>query len=103
VIGFPDIDARNIPIGLSGLLFCSWMLQTGVTGSFGTIEELRQALLIFREPYSTPWLIERHGFISPAKYRQQELQSVTGGVGFNILSQKPGSVCFQTLLGFREA
>ena len=29
---------------------------------FETIEELRQALLAFREVYNTTWLIERHGF-----------------------------------------
>ena len=30
---------------------------------FETIEELRQALLAFRETYNTTWLIERHGFL----------------------------------------
>ena len=35
-----------------------------------TIEELRQALLTFRATYNTTWLIERHGFISPAEYRR---------------------------------
>jgi putative transposase len=44
--------------------------------SFDTVEELRQALLTFRETYNTTWLIERHGFISPAEYRRQQLQSV---------------------------
>jgi putative transposase len=37
---------------------------------FETIEELRQALLDFRETYNTTWLIERHGFVSPAAFRQ---------------------------------
>jgi putative transposase len=41
---------------------------------FETIEELRQALLAFRETYHTTWLIERHGFISPAAFRQKQLQ-----------------------------
>ena len=41
---------------------------------FETIEELRQALLAFREVYNTTWLIERHGFISPAALRQKQLQ-----------------------------
>jgi putative transposase len=42
--------------------------------TFETIEELRQALLDFKETYNTTWLIERHGFISPAQFRQQQLQ-----------------------------
>jgi putative transposase len=44
--------------------------------TFNTIEELRQALLTFRETYNTTWLIERHGFISPAEYRRQQLQPI---------------------------
>ena len=40
---------------------------------FETIEELRQALLAFRETYNTTWLIERHGFISPAAFRHKQL------------------------------
>jgi putative transposase len=42
--------------------------------TFDTVEELRQALLQFRETYNTAWLIERHGFITPADFRQQQLQ-----------------------------
>jgi putative transposase len=42
--------------------------------TFDTIEELRQALLAFRETYNAIWLIERHGFISPAAFRQTRLQ-----------------------------
>ena len=41
---------------------------------FETIEDLRQALLAFREVYNTTWLIERHGFISPAALRHKQLQ-----------------------------
>ena len=43
---------------------------------FRTIEELRQALLAFRETYNATWLIERHGFMSPADFRQRQLQPV---------------------------
>ena len=39
-----------------------------------TLEELRQALLAFRDTYNHTWLIERHGFLSPAEYRRQQLQ-----------------------------
>jgi len=44
---------------------------------FETIEELRQALLAFRDTYNNTWLIERHGFISPAAFRHRQLQSHT--------------------------
>ena len=40
---------------------------------FATIEELRQALLDFRETYNTTWLIERHGFQTPGAVRQSQL------------------------------
>jgi putative transposase len=43
---------------------------------FETTEELREALLTFRETYNTTWLIERHGFISPAAFRQKHLQPI---------------------------
>lgn len=42
--------------------------------TFQTIEELRLALLEFREIYNATWLIERHGFISPDAARQNQLQ-----------------------------
>jgi putative transposase len=44
---------------------------------FETIEELRHALLAFRETYNTAWLIERHGFISPAAFRHKQLPPVS--------------------------
>jgi putative transposase len=40
---------------------------------FATVEELRQALLAFREAYNATWLIERHGFRSPAAIREEQL------------------------------
>ena len=43
--------------------------------TFETVEELCLALLAFRETYNTTWLIERHGFITPAAVRQNQLQS----------------------------
>ncbi len=42
--------------------------------TFDTIEELRGALLEFRDTYNRQMLIEPHGFISPAEFRQQQLQ-----------------------------
>ena len=41
--------------------------------TFDSVEELRQALLVFREVYNTSWLIERHGFQTPAAMRQNQL------------------------------
>jgi putative transposase len=43
--------------------------------TFDTIEDLRLALLAFRDTYNTTWLIERHGFQTPAAARQRQLQS----------------------------
>jgi putative transposase len=42
--------------------------------TFATIEQLRLALLEFRETYNTTWLIQRHGFMTPAEVRQNQLQ-----------------------------
>jgi putative transposase len=42
--------------------------------TFDTIEQLRQALLAFREIYNATWLIERHGFTAPAAVRQKQFQ-----------------------------
>lgn len=42
---------------------------------FATIEELRQALIAFRHRYNTEWLIERHGYRTPAAYRHALLQA----------------------------
>jgi putative transposase len=43
---------------------------------FETIEELRQALLVFRETYNTTWLIERHRYLTPEQFRHKQLQPV---------------------------
>jgi putative transposase len=41
--------------------------------SFDTVEDLRQALLGFRETYNATWLIERHGFRPPDAVRRDRL------------------------------
>ncbi len=41
--------------------------------SFGTVEELRQALLAFQQTYNKIWPIERHGFRPPAAIRDEQL------------------------------
>ena len=43
--------------------------------TFETVEELRQALLAFRQTYNENWLIERHGHRSPAQFRRDQLDS----------------------------
>ena len=43
--------------------------------SFDTVEELRAALLAFRDVYNTTWLIERHGFRPPNAVRQDQLST----------------------------
>ena len=43
--------------------------------SFDTVEELRQALIEFREAYNATWLIERHGFRPPSAIRQDQLST----------------------------
>jgi putative transposase len=40
---------------------------------FDTAEDLRRALLAFREVYNETWLIERHGFRPPAAIRAAQL------------------------------
>jgi transposase InsO family protein len=44
--------------------------------SFGTIEELRLALQRFRETYNRSWIIERHGYKTPAQVRAAQLDPV---------------------------
>ena len=41
--------------------------------TFDSIEQLRHALIEFREVYNTTWLIERHGFRPPAAIRDEQL------------------------------
>ena len=41
--------------------------------TFSDTPSCRQALLVFREVYNTTWLIERHGFQTPAAVRQNQL------------------------------
>jgi putative transposase len=43
---------------------------------FETIEDLRQALLAFRETDSTTWLIEWHGYLTPTRFREKQLQPI---------------------------
>ena len=42
--------------------------------TFDTVEELRLALLEFKERYNRQWLCERHGHHTPAQVRAQLLE-----------------------------
>ncbi len=40
---------------------------------FATVEELRLALLDFRRRYNATWIVERHGYRTPAQVRADQL------------------------------
>jgi transposase InsO family protein len=42
---------------------------------FDTIEELRLALQAFRHTYNQTWIIERHGYRTPAQVRADQLDA----------------------------
>jgi hypothetical protein len=39
---------------------------------FATVEELRLALHAFRQTYNQGWIIERHGYRTPAQVRAEQ-------------------------------
>lgn len=41
--------------------------------TFKTVEELRQAVLAFKERYNRTWIVERHGYMTPAQVRAEQL------------------------------
>ena len=41
--------------------------------TFDSVEQLRQALIEFRDAYNATWLIERHGLRPPAAIRAEQL------------------------------
>ena len=40
---------------------------------FDTVEELRLALIAFKQTYNQTWIIERHGYRTPAQSRADQL------------------------------
>ena len=44
--------------------------------TFRTVEELRQALLEFKRTYNENWIIQRHGYKSPAQVRLEQSQAL---------------------------
>jgi putative transposase len=41
--------------------------------SFDTVEELRLALIVFQQTYNQSWIVERHGYRTPAQVRADQL------------------------------
>ena len=44
---------------------------------FDTVEEIRQALLEFRETYNREWIVGRHGYKTPAQVRKEQIATVS--------------------------
>lgn len=44
--------------------------------TFATVEELRQALLEFKHTYNENWILQRHGYKTPAQGRREQLQAL---------------------------
>jgi hypothetical protein len=44
---------------------------------FNTVEELRQALLEFQRTHNHNWIIERHGYKTPAQVRLEQTQALS--------------------------
>jgi len=45
--------------------------QTLTVKTFDTVEQLRRALLEWAELYNERWMIQRHGYLSPAQRRRE--------------------------------
>ena len=43
---------------------------------FDTLEELRLALLAFKQTYNQSWIIERHGYKTPAQVRADQISQL---------------------------
>jgi hypothetical protein len=56
------------------LRFMHALRQRGPNRAGSRLEDLRRALLEFRETYNNSWLIERHGYLTPEQFRQKQLQ-----------------------------
>ena len=46
------------------------MVETSAVEPFETVQQLRLALLAFKDHYNQKWLVERHGHRTPAAVRQ---------------------------------
>ncbi len=57
-------DMRRVRQAQAILLLHEWYRI-----SVDTVEELRQALLEFKDRFNRHWLLQRHGYATPAKVR----------------------------------
>ena len=44
---------------------------------FTTVEELRLGLIAFRQTYNQSWIIERHGYKTPAQIRADQIRPMS--------------------------
>jgi transposase InsO family protein len=44
---------------------------------FATVEELRLALIVFKRAYNQSWIIERHGYKTPAQVRAEQIAAMS--------------------------
>jgi len=44
--------------------------------TFPNVEELRQSLLEFKRIYNENWIIQRHGYKTPAQARREQSQAL---------------------------
>ena len=52
-----------------------------VDQTLNTIEQLRVALIEFARRYNEPWLVERHGYQTPAQVRLAQLRVANSNIG----------------------
>jgi putative transposase len=56
-----------------------WTLKENLlwVRTFRDVEEIRLALIAFRQTYNEHWLIERHGHRSPAQFRRDQMDTLS--------------------------
>jgi DNA-binding NarL/FixJ family response regulator len=76
VIDYTLADGKSaLPVAVSPCqgLYLPRKAPQARNGTFDSVEQLRQALLEFRQTYNSTWLIARHGFRTPDALRQDQL------------------------------
>jgi hypothetical protein len=66
-------DRRRSAISKGGESAISKGGETRRLRRFDTVEELRLALLAFQRAYNQSWIIERHGYRTPAQVRADQI------------------------------
>ena len=78
-----------------GNAYCEWFIRILKENllwvrSFATVEELRWALLEFKNLYNHHWILEGYGYRTPAQARQEKLAQVAEAARSN--GNNPGAV-----------